>query len=80
MNIQETRHRSEGTLPARLFSEVTESSAGSFSASRPHIVLTGISCLHIPLRLWQRALSSITDQTEFPDPTRFNCLGRPCSE
>ena len=80
MDIHETRHRSEGTLPTLLFSEVTESRAGSFSASLPHIVLAGISCLHIPLRLWQCALSSITDQTEIPDPARFSCLGSPCSE
>lgn len=51
MDIHETRHRSEGTLSTLLFTEVTESSAGSFSASLPHIALAGISCLHIPLTL-----------------------------
>lgn len=39
----------KGPLPTLLFNEVTESSAGSLSASLPHIVLAGISSLHIPL-------------------------------
>lgn len=78
--IYEVQHRSKGTLPAPLLGEVTESSAGSFSASLPHIILAGISSLHIPPRLWQRALSSIADQTEIPAPARVSCLGSPCSE
>lgn len=49
MGIYEIRHSNEGTLPTLLFSETTKSCAESFSASLPHIVLGGISCLHIPL-------------------------------
>lgn len=80
MGTYEICHSSERTLPTLLFSDMTESSAGSFSAPLLHIVLVGISCLHIPLWLWQCALSSITDQTEIPNPACFNCLGSSCSE
>lgn len=77
MDTHGTRHNSEGTLQ---FSEVPESTTGRFSVSLPRIILAGIICLHIPLQLWQSALSSTTDQSEIPDPACFNCLGSPCSE
>lgn len=61
MDTRGTRHSSEGTLQ---FSKVPESTPGRFSVSLPCIILAGIICLHIPLQLWQSALSSTTDQSE----------------